>query len=67
MNGAVESSLIEYTAVGKLDLFLEPANPYEKSLEHALQCLVEGSSSIIELDNAIQAIELGICIEKKLV
>lgn len=67
MNGAVESSLIEYTAVGKQDLLLEPANPYGKSLEYALQCLVEGSSSIIELDNAIQAIELGICIEKKLV
>ncbi|MEK5397343.1 Gfo/Idh/MocA family protein [Paenibacillus sp. FSL K6-2859] len=67
MNGAVESSLIEYTAAGKLDLLLEPANPYQKSLEYALQCLIEGSSSIIELDNAIQAIELAICIEKKLV
>ncbi|OZQ69118.1 dehydrogenase [Paenibacillus sp. VTT E-133280] len=67
MNGAVESSLIEYTAAGKLDLLLEPANPYQKSLEYALQCLIEGSSSIIELDNAIQAIELAICIEKNLV
>ncbi|WP_440960042.1 Gfo/Idh/MocA family protein [Paenibacillus nitricinens] len=67
MNGAVESSLIEYTAAGKLDLLLEPANPYQKSLEYALQCLIEDSSSIIELDNAIQAIELAICIEKKLV
>lgn len=67
MNGAVESSLIEYTAAGKQDLLLEPANPYEKSMEHALQCLLEGRSSIIELDHAMQAIELAISIEKKLV
>lgn len=67
MNGAVESSLIEYTNVGKQELLLDPVNPYEKSLEHALQSLVEGSSSIIELVHAIQALELAICIEKKLV
>lgn len=67
MNGAVESSLIEYTAVGKQDLLLEPANPYEKSLEHALHCLENGTLSEIEFDAALQAIELAIRIGKKLV
>ncbi|WP_339314559.1 Gfo/Idh/MocA family oxidoreductase [Paenibacillus sp. FSL R10-2734] len=67
MNGSVESSLIEYTASGNQDLLLDAANPYEKSLEHALQCLKDGTSSIIELDHALQAIELAIKIGKKLV
>ncbi|KTD86517.1 Gfo/Idh/MocA family protein [Paenibacillus etheri] len=67
MNGSVESSIIEYTSSGKQEVLLDPANPYEKSMEHALQCLEDGSSSIIELDHAIQAIKLAIIIEKKLV
>ncbi|MNO43111.1 Glucose--fructose oxidoreductase precursor [compost metagenome] len=67
MNGSVESSFIEYTASGKQELLLDPANPYEKSIEHALHCLADGTLSIIELDHAIHAIELAIGIEKKLV
>lgn len=67
MNGAVEASLMEYTSSGTQQLFLELANPYEKSLEHALRSLEDGSSSIIELDHALQAIELAIEIRKKLV
>jgi predicted dehydrogenase len=67
MNGSVASSFIEYNASGKQELLLDPANPYEKSIEHALQCLEDGTLSIIELDHAIHAIELAIRIEKKLV
>jgi UDP-N-acetylglucosamine 3-dehydrogenase len=67
MNGTVEGSLIEYTSAGKQQLLLEQANPFEKSITHALQCLEEGSTSIIELDYALQAMELAIKIEKRLV
>lgn len=67
MNGTVESSLIEYTNVGKQELLLDPVNPYEKSLEHALQSLEEDTLSVIELEAAMLAIELAIWIGKKLV
>lgn len=67
MKGTVERSFIEYTSSGKQELLIDPANPYEKSIEHALQCLEDGTSSVIELDHALQAIELAIKIEKKLV
>ncbi|HBJ00963.1 MAG TPA: dehydrogenase, partial [Lysinibacillus sp.] len=67
MNGTVEGSLIEYTSAGKQQLLLEQANPFEKSITHALQCLEEDSTSIIELDYALQAMELAIKIEKRLV
>lgn len=67
MNGTVESSLIEYTNVGKQEFLLDPVNPYEKSLEHALQSLEEDTLSVIELEAAMQAIELAIWIGKKLV
>lgn len=67
MNGSIESTLIEFTASGKQELLSEPANPYEKSLEHALHCLENGILSEIEFDAALQAIELAIRIGKKLV
>ncbi|WP_313641246.1 Gfo/Idh/MocA family oxidoreductase [Paenibacillus sp. FSL K6-0276] len=67
MKGSVERSFIEYTSSGKHELLLDPVNPYEKSIEHVLQCLEDSTSSIIELDHALQAIELAIKIGKKLV
>lgn len=67
MNGKVEVSLIEYTQSGKQQINIEQVNSYEKSLAHALHCLEHGSSSTIELNHAIQAIELAIGIRKKLV
>lgn len=67
MNGVIESTLYEYTSSGRDALLLEKANPYARSIEYALQCLREGSESILSLNNAIQALEIAIEIKRRLV
>ncbi|MGC5325496.1 Gfo/Idh/MocA family protein [Brevibacillus sp. SYSU BS000544] len=66
-NGETESTLFENTDQGKHELALEKVNPYEKSLEHALQCLNEGADSIISLDHAIQSLDIAIKLKNRLV
>lgn len=65
MNGS-ELSLTEYTSSGKHQLVLEQANHCEKSIEHALQCLEDNSSSMLSLDHAAEAIEIAVELREKL-
>lgn len=65
MNGS-ELSLTEFTSSGKHQLVLEQAIYCEKSIEHALQCLEDNSSSILSLDHAVQALEIALELREKL-
>lgn len=65
--GQPEAALFENTATGKHELALEKANPYEKSLEHAIHCLNEGVDSIISLNHAIQSLGIAITLKNRLV
>ncbi|ULO10074.1 Gfo/Idh/MocA family oxidoreductase [Paenibacillus sp. 19GGS1-52] len=66
IKGVIESTLYEYTSSGREVLILEKANPYEQSIEYALQCLHEGSESLLSLNNAIEALEIAIEIKNRL-
>jgi predicted dehydrogenase len=58
-NGDIEASLTAYTSIGKESIPLPPNNPYEKSLRHALQCLQDGTDSILSLQHALRSLEMA--------
>lgn len=66
MNGDSEFSIIKYTSSGKHQLAIEPATHCEKSIEHALHCLEDHSSSMISIDHAVQALEIAVELREKL-
>lgn len=66
MKGVIESTLYEFTSSGRASLILEKANPYAQSIHYALQCLREGSESILSLKNAMQALEIAFEIKDRL-
>ncbi|MGG1664247.1 Gfo/Idh/MocA family protein [Brevibacillus sp. NRS-1366] len=66
-NGNTHTALYEHTASGKQKLALEPLNPYEKSLEHAIHCFQNHTEPLISLDHALQSLEIAIKLKKQLV
>ncbi|TKI57213.1 Gfo/Idh/MocA family oxidoreductase [Brevibacillus antibioticus] len=62
-----ESFLVEYTSSGKYELVLEPVNPYEESLRHAIQCFTDNTQSIIDVDHAVESLVLALALQKQLV
>lgn len=42
-----------------MDIPLIPNNPYEKSLRHALQCLQNGTDSVLSLQHALKSLEMA--------
>ncbi|MNW29523.1 hypothetical protein D3C74_63790 [compost metagenome] len=44
----------------------ESANPYEKSLDHALECFGGHSESPIPLESAVQALKVAVEIKSRL-
>lgn len=65
-HGQTESVLLEYTSTGKNELALEPVNPYEESLHHAIQCFADHTQSIIDIDHAVESLELALALQKQL-
>ena len=65
-NGDVEASLTGYTSAGKLDIPLIPNNPYEASLRHALQCLHNGTASVLSLQHAMKSLEMASVVTERL-
>ncbi|WP_043891402.1 Gfo/Idh/MocA family protein [Paenibacillus sp. Aloe-11] len=65
-NDLVPTALYEYTASGQQKINLESANPYEKSLDHALACFNGLSECLIPLEQAIQSLEMAIKIKHRL-
>jgi predicted dehydrogenase len=66
MNGGVNTALYEFTAAGKQTIELPAHNPYEKSLQHALMCLQNGSASVLELRYAAESLELALSLRQHL-
>ncbi|MFS0917901.1 Gfo/Idh/MocA family protein [Brevibacillus sp. 179-C 1.1 NHS] len=66
-HGQTEAFLWEYTDSGKNELVLEPVNPYVQSLRHAIQCFADNTPSIIDVDHAIQSLELALALKEQLV
>jgi UDP-N-acetylglucosamine 3-dehydrogenase len=66
LNGQVDIALIECTASGQQEIVLEAVNPYSKSIEHAIQCLQNGSESIITLERALQSLRIAIELKQRL-
>lgn len=58
-NGDTEASLTAYSSTGKEDIPLIPNNPYEKSLRYALQCLQDGTDSILSLQHALKSLDMA--------
>lgn len=67
INDQIEAALYEYSMSGKEELVLKYANPYEKSMEHAVQCFQDDSESFISLDHAIQSLDIAVELKKRLV
>lgn len=67
INGQTETALLEYTQSGKREIVLENVNPYEKSIEHAIQCFKNNTESLISLDHAIQSMDIALELKKRLV
>ncbi|AIQ13133.1 Gfo/Idh/MocA family protein [Paenibacillus durus] len=65
-NGRSEPLLIEYSASGEQRLVLEEANPYAKSLEHALQCFGQKSDSLLSLEGAAKSMESALKIRRQI-
>ncbi|ATF11461.1 gfo/Idh/MocA family oxidoreductase [Brevibacillus brevis X23] len=65
-HGQTETFLWEYTSSGKNELVLEPVNPYEESLRHAIQCFADHTQSIIDVDHAVESLELALALQKQL-
>lgn len=66
-HGQPEAYLWEYTATGKNELVLESINPYEESLRHALQCFTDDAPSSLDIDYAVESLELALEVKKQLV
>ncbi|ASJ57401.1 hypothetical protein BP422_00005 [Brevibacillus formosus] len=64
--GQTESFLWEYTSSSKNALVLEPVNPYEESLHHAIQCFADHTTSFIDVDHAVESLELALALQKQL-
>ncbi|QGQ93926.1 gfo/Idh/MocA family oxidoreductase [Paenibacillus psychroresistens] len=62
----IQTALYEYTSSGQQMLALNSVNPYEKSLEHAVQCFHNNSESLISLDYAIASLKLAIELRERL-
>ncbi|MBH0329931.1 dehydrogenase [Brevibacillus brevis] len=65
-HGQTESFLWEYTSSGKNELVLEPVNPYEESLRHAIQCFANHTQAVIDVDHAVESLELALALQKQL-
>ncbi|UED74172.1 Gfo/Idh/MocA family protein [Brevibacillus sp. DP1.3A] len=65
-HGQTESFLWEYTSSGKNELVLQPVNPYEDSLRHAIRCFADHTQSIIDVDHAVESLELALALQKQL-
>ncbi|WP_431085925.1 Gfo/Idh/MocA family protein [Paenibacillus sp. 8b26] len=65
-NDLIPTALYEYTASGQQKINLEPTNPYEKSLDHALECFGGHSECMIPLEQAIHSLEMAIQIQNRL-
>lgn len=66
-NGQTETALYEYSPSGKQEIALESANPYEKSLEHAIYCFQNHTNSIASLGRATQSLAIALDIKQRLV
>lgn len=65
-NGEANASLYAYTETGREQIILESANPYAKSLEHAISCLKNNQDSMLSLSEAIRSIELAFQVRGRL-
>lgn len=65
--GQIEAALREYTSSGMRELALRSANPYEKSIEHAIRCFRDGTASLISLDDAIQSLKIAVELQRRIV
>lgn len=66
MRGSVDTALYEYTAAGKQEIALDKNNPYEKSLQHALQCFRDGTDSLLSLEYALAALNTALELKNRL-
>ncbi|WP_379127023.1 Gfo/Idh/MocA family protein [Paenibacillus sp. sgz500958] len=66
LNGEVTATLDEYTSSVKRQLELIPADPYEKSLSHMVQCVEDGSSSILSLEHASHSLSIALEAQQRL-
>ncbi|NOU77653.1 gfo/Idh/MocA family oxidoreductase [Paenibacillus sp. LMG 31459] len=65
-NGDIEASLTVYSSEGQENIPLPPNNPYEKSLRHALQCLQDGTDSILSIQHALKSLEIAFMLTDQL-
>ncbi|WP_310828852.1 Gfo/Idh/MocA family protein [Paenibacillus pedocola] len=66
MQGGVDIALYEYSETGRQEIVLEKVNPYEKSLQHALQCFQDGSESILSLEQALISLHTALELKRLL-
>ncbi len=65
-NGEVNASMYAYTETGREEIILESANPYAKSLEHAIWCLKNNCESMLSLNDAISSVEQALELKSRL-
>ncbi|CAH1192464.1 1,5-anhydro-D-fructose reductase [Paenibacillus auburnensis] len=66
MQGGVDIALYEYSETGSQEIVLDKVNPYEKSLQHALQCFQDGSESFLSLEQALISLHTALELKSRL-
>lgn len=66
MNGSVDTALYEFTGRGRQVIELPAHHPNEKSMQHALLSLKNGTESVLELRHAIQSLQLALSVKEQL-
>lgn len=66
MQGGVDTALYEFSETGRQEIVLDKVNPYEKSLQHALQCFQDGTDSILSLEQALISLNTALELKNRL-
>lgn len=66
MHGGVDIALYEYSETGRQEIVLDKVNPYEKSLQHALQYFQDGTDSILSLEQALISLNTALELKNRL-
>ncbi len=62
----MDIALYEYSKTRRQEIVLDKVNPYEKSLQHALQCFQDGSESILSLEQALISLNTALELKSRL-
>ncbi|GIO08315.1 hypothetical protein J31TS6_43430 [Brevibacillus reuszeri] len=65
-NGETHSCLYAYTQTEREEIALVPADPYQKSLEHAIWCIQNHQESTLSLQNAVLSLKTALELKTRL-